>query len=196
MLLLQLQQYYCSCSPLLNQFRISNYTCVPSFVIINELHRKLFNLLLLPALCLKKVQCCSCSSSTLLNQFRLSNYPCIPSLVIINELLLELFNLLPFPAVCLDKELQLQQQYYSCSSSTLLNQFRISNYPCVLSLVIINELLPELFNLLPFSASFLEKVLQLQQQWCSCSSGTFLNQFKISNYPCIPNLVTKYHRKL
>ena len=84
----------------------------------------------------------------------------------------------------------------SNQSCTHWIQFRMSNYLCVLSLVIINELLPELFNLLPFSASFLEKVLQLQQQYCSCSSGTFLNQFKISNYPCIPNLVTKYHQKL
>ena len=128
-LLLQLQHYYCSCSPLLNQFRISNYPCVPSFVIINELHRNLFNLLPLPALCLKKVlqlqqQCCSCSSSTLLNQFRLSNYLCVLCLVIINELLPELFKLLHFLALCLDKVLQLQQWYCSCSRSTLLNQFR------------------------------------------------------------------------
>ena len=67
-------------------------------------------------------------------------------------------------ALYLEKMLQLQQQCCSCSSSTLMNKFRMSNYPCVPSLVIINELFPELFNLLPLPALYLEKVLQLQQQ--------------------------------
>ena len=168
---------------------------VPSLVIINELLSKLFNLLPFPALFLVlqlQQQCCNCSS--LLNPLRISNYPCVPSMVIINELLLELFNLLPFPALFL--ETVLQQQCCSCSSSTLLNQFKMLNYFCIPSMVIIYKILSELFNLLPLPALYLEKVLQLQQQYCSCSCSTFLNQLKISNYPCIPNLVIKYHREL
>ena len=65
---------------------------------------------------------------------------------------------------CLIKLLQLQQQRCSCSSSILLNQFRMSNYPWAPSLMITNELLLQFFNLLPLLASYLEKVLQLQQQ--------------------------------
>ena len=70
----------------------------------------------------------------------------ILSLVITNELRHELFNLLRFPALCPEAAaaaaiMQLQQQYCSCSCSTLLNQFRMSNYPCILSLVIINRVL-------------------------------------------------------
>ena len=124
-------------------------------------------------------QCCSCSSSTLLNQLKMSNYFCIPSLVIIYKIISELFNLLPLPALYREKVLQLQQQCCSCSNRALLNQFRLSNYPYIPSLVIIYELLPKLFNL--------EKVLQLQQQHCSCSSSTLLNQFRTSNYPCVPS---------
>ena len=52
----------------------------------------------------------------------------------------------------------------SCSSSILLNQFRMSNKPCVQNLVIINQIFPKLFNLLLIPASYLKKVLQLQQQ--------------------------------
>ena len=51
-----------------------------------------------------------------------------------------------------------------CEKETLLNQFRMSTYPCVPSLVIINELLPKLFIFQPFPALYLKKVLQLQQQ--------------------------------
>ena len=80
-------------------------------------------------------------------------------LVIIDELL----NLLLLSAFYLEKVLQLLQQCCSCSSSTLLNQFRLPNCPFVVSLVIINELFFKPFNLLPFPVLCLDKVLQLQQ---------------------------------
>jgi len=38
-----------------------------------------------------------------------------------------------------------------------------------------------------FFSLIFEKMQQLQ--WCSCSSSTFINQFKISNYLYIPGLV-------
>ena len=79
--------------------------------------------------------------------------------------------------------MQLQQQYCSCSSTTILNQF--TKYICIPSLVIENKSFSISLDLLPFQALYLEKVLQLQQQYCSCSSSTFLNQFRISNYPYI-----------
>ena len=42
----------------------------------------------------------------------------------------------------------------SCSSSILLNQFRMSNKPSVQNLVIINQIFPKLFNLLLIPASY------------------------------------------
>ena len=42
--------------------------------------------------------------------------------------------------------------------------------------------------MLLFLALYLKKVLQLQLLYCSCSSRTFLNQFKKSNYLCVPDL--------
>ena len=57
----------------------------------------------------------------------------------------------------------LQLQGCSCSSSILLDQFRISNKPCVCSLVIMNALFFKLFNLLLLPALYSQKVLQLQQ---------------------------------
>ena len=86
--------------------------------------------------------------------------------------------------------LQLKLQYCSCSSSTILNQFKILNNHCVPNLAILNKSLSELFNLLLISALCLEKFLQLQLQDCSCNyNSTFLNQFRMSNYLHIPNLV-------
>ena len=40
-----------------------------------------------------------------------------------------------------------------------------------------------------FFSLIFEKIVQLQLQYCSCSSSTFINQFKISNYVYIPGLV-------
>ena len=59
---MRLQGCSCSSSILLNQFRISNYLSVPSLVIINALHYKLFSILTFSASYLKK--CCSCSCSS------------------------------------------------------------------------------------------------------------------------------------
>ena len=53
---LQLQTCSCSRSILLNQLKMSNNLCVQSLVMIDKLFSKLFHLLLLPALYLKK--CC------------------------------------------------------------------------------------------------------------------------------------------
>lgn len=54
-----------------------------------------------------------------------------------------------------------------------------------------NALYPKLFIMLLFLALYLKKVLQLQLLYCSCSSRTFLKQFKKSNYLCVPDLVKK-----
>ena len=92
------------------------------------------------------------------------------------------------PASCLDKVLPLQQQFCSYSSSTLQNKFRLSNYPYVLSLVIKDELLHELFNLFHMSgkrATAAEAIIRVQQHYCS----TLLNKFRTSNYSRIPSLV-------
>ena len=51
----------------------------------------------------------------------------------------------------------MRHQSCSCSSSILLNQFRMSNKPCVQNLVIINQIFPKLFNLLLIPASYLKK---------------------------------------
>ena len=48
--------------------------------------------------------------------------------------------------------------------STLLNQFRMSNYLCIPNMVTIDKSFPRFFNLLALLSSYLEKVLQLQQQ--------------------------------
>ena len=63
---MQLQLQYCSCnytSILVNQFRMSNYLCVPSLVIMNALHPKSFNMLFFLAICLKKYCSCSCCTA-------------------------------------------------------------------------------------------------------------------------------------
>ena len=52
---MRLQGCSCSSSILLNQLRMSNNPCVQNLVIINQLFPKLFNLLSIPALYLKKV---------------------------------------------------------------------------------------------------------------------------------------------
>ena len=92
--------------------------------------------------------------------------------------------------------MQLQQQCCSCRSSTTSNQFRIANYIYVPSLVTTNESLLISFNLLPFHVLYHKDLLQLQLQhnYCSCSSGTFLSLFRISNYSMVQNLVKKFHK--
>ena len=177
--MLQLQQQYCSCSSstLLNQFRISNYPCDNKWIAPQIIQFAAFT-----SFISRKSTAAAAAVLQLQQQHPFESiqivYPCIPSLVIINELLPELFNLLPLPALCLEKVLQLQQQCCSCSSSGLLNQFRLSNYPCVPSLVIIYELLPELFNLLPClmsrkSPAAAATMLQVQQQHPSESIQNF-----------------------
>ena len=80
----------------------------------------------------------------------------------------------------------------SCRSTIILNKFRkISNYICIPSLVTINILLFILFNLLPSRVLYQKDLLQLQQQYCSCSSSDLFNQFKTSNYPVVPRELKK-----
>ena len=124
-------------------------------------------MLLFLALYLKKVLqlqllYCSCSSRTFLNQFKKSNYLCVPDLVKINKLISSIIQIVAAAAAAV-LQLQLQCCSFSCSSNILLDQFRMSNKPCVCSLVIMNALFPKLFNLLLLPALYSQKVLQLQQ---------------------------------
>ena len=153
---------------LLNHFRMTNYLCVPILEVINVLLSKLYNLLQIMLFC-----------GNLIILWKRNPFESIQN---VNLPLCTKFGddkpitsqIIQFAAsaLYLEKMLQLQQQCCSCSSSTLMNKFRMSNYPCVPSLVIIDELFPELFNLLPLPALYLEKLLQLQQQCCSCSTST------------------------
>ena len=108
---LQLQLLYCSCSSrtFLNQFKKSNYLCVPDLVKINKLISNIIQIVAAAAAAVLQLQGCSCSSSILLDQFRISNKPCVCSLVIMNALFFKLFNLLLSPALYSQKVLQLQQ---------------------------------------------------------------------------------------
>ena len=93
----------------------------------------------------------------------MSNYLHIPGLVIINEFISTSIQFAAAAATAAAAAV-MQLQGCSCSGSILLNQFRMSNNLCVQNLVIINELFPKLFSLLLILASYLKKVLQLQQQ--------------------------------
>ena len=108
---LQLQRLYCSCSSktFLNQFKKSNYLCVPDLVKINKLISSIIQIVAAAAAAVLQLQGCSCSSRILLNQFRMSNKPCVCSLVIMNALFSKSFNLLLLPALYSQKVLQLQQ---------------------------------------------------------------------------------------
>ena len=65
-----------------------------------------------------------------------------------------------FLALGLEKVLQLQLLYRSCSSRTVLDQFKISNYLCVPDLAKINELLSSIIQFVAAAAR-----LQLQQRY-------------------------------
>ena len=93
----------------------------------------------------------------------MSNYLYIPSLVIINEFISTIIQFAAAAATAAAAAV-MRLQGCSCSSSILLNQLRMSNKPCVQNLVIINQIFPKLFNFLLIPASYLKKVLQLQQQ--------------------------------
>ena len=112
--------------------------------------------------------------------------------------------------LCLEKVLQLQQQYCTFSSRTAaaavvlqLQQqqhlFKISNNHCRPILVALDKSLSKRFNLLFLSAFSLEKVLQLQPQYCSCNyTSTLLDKFRISKYLYVSSLVliNALHHKL
>ena len=111
---LQLQLLYCSCSSrtFLNQFKKSNYLCVPDLVKINKYYSNCScrgSYSAAAAGLQLQLQGCICSSSILLDQFRTSNEPCVCSLLIMNALFSKLFNLLLLPALYSQKVLQLQQ---------------------------------------------------------------------------------------
>ena len=104
--------------------------------------------------------------------------------------------------LCLEKVLQLQQQYCTFSSRTAaaavvlqLQQqqqhlFKISNNHCRPILVVLDKSLSKRFNLLFLSAFSLEKVLQLQPQYCSCNyTSTLLDKFRMSKYLYVSSLV-------
>ena len=99
----------------------------------------------------------------------MSNYLYIPSLVIINEFISTIIQFAAAAATAAAAA-AMRLQGCSCSSSILLNQFRMSNNPCVQNLVIINESFPNLFNLLLIAALYLKKC-------CSCSSSSSINKF-------------------
>ena len=82
----------------------------------------------------------------------------VPDLVKINRLISSIIQIVAAAAAAV-----LQLQGCGCSSSILLDQFRMSNNPYVCSLVIMNALFPKLFNLLLLPALYSQKVLQLQQ---------------------------------
>ena len=111
---LQLLLLYCSCSSrtFLNQFKKSNYLCVPDLVKINKYYSNCSCRCSYSAAAAGlqlQLQGCICSSSILLDQFRTSNEPCVCSLLIMNALFSKLFNLLLLPALYSQKVLQLQQ---------------------------------------------------------------------------------------
>ena len=79
--------------------------------------------------------------------------------------------------------LQLQLHQHPCESIqnvklSLCTKF--GNNECITSQII---------QYAAFSSYMFEKILQLQLLYCSCSSRTFLNLIKISNYLYVPELV-------
>ena len=79
--------------------------------------------------------------------------------------------------------LQLQLHQHPCESIqnvklSLCTKF--GNNECITSQII---------QYAVFSSYMFEKILQLQLLYCSCSSRTFLNLIKISNYLYVPELV-------
>ena len=92
--------------------------------------------------------------------------------------------MLTFPASHLKKVLQLQLQQCSCSSSTFINQSKMSNYLYIPGFVIINGFIS---TIIQFAAAAAAAIMRLQG--CSCSSNIFLKRFRMSNNPYVRNLV-------
>ena len=69
--------------------------------------------------------------------------------------------------------------------ATILSQFRMSNYPCVPVLEVINVLAYKLLHLLQIMlfCSILQQIDSFFEK------ATLLIQFGMSNYPCVPSLV-------
>ena len=86
--IVQLQQQY--------QFKMSNYSYIPSLVIINEFISTIIQFAAAAATAaaaaMMRLQGCSCSSNILLNQFRMSNKPYVQNIVIVNRLFPKLFS--------------------------------------------------------------------------------------------------------
>ena len=143
---------------------MSNYLCVPNLVRINVLQPKIFNILLFLALYLKKNTAAAAAVLQLQQQnlFELiQNIKLRMCTRFTENKWTYIWNIIQFVAAAAAAVLQLHG--CSCSSSTLLDRFRMSNNPCVWSLVIINALFPKLFNLFLLPALYSQKVLQLQQ---------------------------------
>ena len=110
---------------------------------------------------------------------KFGNDKCITSQII--QKLIFLFSYLK-------KMLQLHLQSCSCSSSTFINQFKMSDYLHIPGLVIINEFISTSIQFAAAAATAAAAAV-MQLQGCSCSGSILLNQFRKSNNPCVQNLV-------
>ena len=123
--------------------------------------------------------CTNSAGNMILTLAKKKNYNLAP-LELLNHLKSFLWNSLTSPHLVWGSR-SWCQQCCSCRSSTISNQFMISNYICVPNLVIMNELLSVSFDFL-FGL----------YNWKKCCSN-LLNQFITSNYPLELNLAVKFY---